>query len=124
MTDLDEGTTSHYPRRLLELIGNLEHDRENRKNILPIKLICKSRQVIFVLISFSLLADMAHKKAQRNYSEILFFLYRNNPSLKNDEGGLITGEEFIEALSCSYDLYKEEKFIPLNIPLFEIIVKV
>ena len=44
------------------------------------------------IYSFSLLIDMAHKKAQRNYSEVLFLLYRNNPSLRNDEEGLITGE--------------------------------
>ena len=51
----------------------------------------KYKGTLWIINSFSLLIDMAHKKAQRNYSEILFLLYRNNPSLRNDEEGLITG---------------------------------
>jgi hypothetical protein len=30
----------------------------------------------------------------RNYSELMVLLKRNNKELKNDEGGLITSDEF------------------------------
>lgn len=51
----------------------------------------------------------------------MVLLAKNNPSIKNDEGTLITCEEFIEALSGSQDLYHEEKLIPLNLSLIEVI---
>lgn len=57
------------------------------------------------IFSYSLLSELAHKKAVRNYNEMLFLLKRNNKELKNDEGGLITSDEFIEALKMSRDLY-------------------
>ena len=72
--------------------------------------------------SYSLLFDLAHKKATRNYNELMVLLKRNNKELKNDEGGLITSDEFLEALKQSRDLFREEKFIPLNLSLSEIIV--
>lgn len=53
---------------------------------------------------------------------MLVLLKRNNKELKDDEGGLITSDEFIEALKLSKDLYTEEKFIPLNLSLYEIMV--
>lgn len=52
----------------------------------------------------------------------MVLLKRNNKELKNDEGGLITSDEFMEALRQSRDLFREEKFIPLNLSLSEIIV--
>lgn len=73
------------------------------------------------IFSYSLLFDLAHKKANRNYNELIVLLKRNNKELKNDEGGLITSDEFMEALRQSRDLCKEEKFIPLNLSLSEII---
>lgn len=54
---------------------------------------------------------------------MLVLLKRNNKELKNDEGGLITSDEFLEALKLSRDLYIEEKFIPLNLSLYEIMVQ-
>jgi hypothetical protein len=52
----------------------------------------------------------------------MVLLKRNNKELKNDEGGLITSDEFLQALQHSRDLFREEKFVPLNLSLTEIIV--
>lgn len=85
------------------------------------KIFCKENSSAKV-DSYALLFDLAHKKAARNYHEMLVLLKRNNKELKNDEGGLITSDEFLEALKFSRDLCAEEKFIPLNLSLSEIIV--
>jgi hypothetical protein len=52
----------------------------------------------------------------------MVLLKRNSKEVKYDEGGLITSIEFEEALRQSRDLFREEKFIPLNLSLSEIIV--
>ena len=82
----------------------------------------EGREVFEILLSYNLLFELAHKKAMRNYHEVLSLLRRNNHELKDDEEGLITGDEFLEALRMSYDLWTQEKFIPLNLSLFDIIV--
>jgi hypothetical protein len=48
---------------------------------------------------------MAQKRAERNYTELLFLLKKNNPALTEDEEGLITCDEFIDALKSSRNLY-------------------
>ena len=57
------------------------------------------------IFSYSLLFDIAHRKAQRNFNDVLFLLRKNNATLKNDESSLITSDEFMEALRESRDLY-------------------
>jgi hypothetical protein len=52
---------------------------------------------------------------------MVVLLRRNNRDLKQEEG-LITADEFMTALSNSRDLCTEEKFIPLNLSLWDIIV--
>jgi hypothetical protein len=42
-----------------------------------------------------LLFELAHKKAGRNYGEMLVLLQRNNKELKDNDGSLITSDEFI-----------------------------
>jgi hypothetical protein len=104
------------------VIGLGKHDRANREDLLQGKLIGEGGQVPRSPLSYSLLFDLAHKKANRNYNELMVLLKRNNKKLKNDEGDLITSDEFLQALQHSRDLFREEKFVPLNLSLTEIIV--
>jgi|JI6StandDraft_1071083.scaffolds.fasta_scaffold47816_2 hypothetical protein len=64
------------------------------------------------------------RKAQRTYREIMQLLRGNNNEMKLDSNGLITCDEYIEALKKSEELFKNEKFLPATFPLNQILKNV
>ena len=65
-------------RRLPQSWRNLKYDRAHWEDILQGEFLRKGGQVPFLAVSYSLLFELAHKKATRNYNEILVLLKKNN----------------------------------------------